>query len=147
MSTTPSWRRFLALRAAQKRVVYRALALLPLAAAGIGLLGVQRTRSLLAWLSPPFPEASDSPRAEEVARLVAAAARHGPYRATCLPTALVLQSILSRLGTATCLRLGVRRNAGGLEAHAWVEYGGDPLIDADVRERFSPFAPIDGRNG
>lgn len=147
MSTTPNWRKFLALGAAQRRVVYRALALLPLAAAGIRFLGFQRTRSMLAWLSPPLPASSDSPEAEEVARLVAAAARHGPLRATCLPTALVLQSILGRLGTATCLRLGVRLEAGDLQAHAWVEHGGDPLIDADVRERFSPFAPIDGRSG
>jgi hypothetical protein len=108
---------------------------------------MQRTRSVLAWLSAPLPDASNSPSGEDVARLVAAAARHGPYRATCLPTAVVLQSILKRHGMAATLRLGVRRRAGALEAHAWVEHGNNPLIESGISDGFSPFAPLDGRSG
>jgi hypothetical protein len=42
---------------------------------------------------------------------------------------------------ATELRIGVRKSAGALEAHAWVEYQGLVLNDRDdVCQRFAAFA-------
>ena len=83
---------------------------------------------------------SVSRRAAEVARLVAAATQYGPHRASCLPVTLTLSWLLRRQGIMTDLRLGVRKVAARLEAHAWVEYQGLPLIDdPDVHERFAAF--------
>jgi hypothetical protein len=48
---------------------------------------------------------------------------------------------LRREGIETVLRVGVNRESGTLHAHAWVEYLGRPLNDADdVALRFPPFA-------
>jgi len=80
-------------------------------------------------------------KARQTARIVAAAARHGAYRVNCLPTSLVLRYLLLRQGIQADLRVGVRKaDDGRLDAHAWVEHAGQPLIDRfDVGQRFSPF--------
>ena len=41
-------------------------------------------------------------------------------RGTCLARALALQSLLSRYGHASELRIGVGRTGKGFEAHAWL---------------------------
>ena len=57
-----------------------------------------------------------------------------------MPTALALQTILRRRGIGADLRFGVRKAADRIEAHAWVEHQGMPLIDSsDIRERYSAF--------
>jgi hypothetical protein len=79
-------------------------------------------------------------RAQATARLVYAAGARFPARATCLPKALVLRSLLKRQRIAADLRIGVRLVDGRLEGHAWVEHAGVPLSqDANVAERFRPF--------
>jgi hypothetical protein len=75
-----------------------------------------------------------------MARLVDAAARRGPYSATCLPRSLTLWWLLRRRGIDSYLRIGVRKAAGRIEAHAWVELRGLVLNDqGDVSQRFAPF--------
>lgn len=82
--------------------------------------------------------------AQSTARMVAAAAHYGPYRATCLPQSLVLQWMLRRQGIGTELRFGVRRVGGALDAHCWVEHQGRPLIDSPlVYTKFDPLARPD----
>ena len=83
---------------------------------------------------------TDLDRARATARLVQAAARYGLFRPTCLPQSLVLWWLLRRQGLAGELRIGVRPEPSRLEAHAWVEFQGQPLNDgADVARRFAPF--------
>lgn len=49
-----------------------------------------------------------------------------PWQTTCLKRGLVLFGLLRRAGRPVDLVLGVRRSpAGALEAHAWLERGGD----------------------
>jgi hypothetical protein len=70
--------------------------------------------------------------------MVAAVARRMPGSGACLPAALALQRILRSSGIDSDVRLGVRRRVGGLEAHAWVERGGQVLFDsADGPEPFA----------
>ncbi len=59
--------------------------------------------------------------------MVQAAARHGVYSATCLPQSLTLWWLLRRQGIKSDLRFGARKEAGLMEAHAWVELSGIPL--------------------
>jgi aryl-alcohol dehydrogenase-like predicted oxidoreductase len=55
----------------------------------------------------------------------------------CLPQALALRWLLAREGMPAMVVIGVRKDAGALEAHAWVELDGLALGEpADVRERF-----------
>jgi hypothetical protein len=76
---------------------------------------------------------------QRVARLVEIAARRIPS-ARCLPVAIVTAWLLARQGTPATLRIGVARHAAGLTAHAWLEYGGVPLLD-DVGD-FTPILAV-----
>ncbi len=57
----------------------------------------------------------------------------------CLQKSLVLQSLLHRQGVAADLQIGVRKQAGTLQAHAWLERAGQPLFEAPgVGSAFPP---------
>ena len=125
----------------------RAAVLLPRVALALrrkGLRGVQEAieRSNVAN-APPRTAEQNAWRARQAARIVAAAARRAPLRATCLARSLTLQWILRRHGIESQLRLGVRKVAGHFEAHAWLEHQGEPLMEpADVQQRFAPFQAL-----
>lgn len=125
-------RRLWRLNAAERRVVADSLFLLPLVRAGLILLpfsAVQRRCELvLAKTVRPAAPAKLTP--QRIVRLVHLVSRAVPG-AHCLPRALVAQLLLRRRGFDTELRLGVRKEAGGrLDAHAWLELGGVPLMES-----------------
>lgn len=76
-----------------------------------------------------------------VARLVEIAARRVPA-SRCLPVALVTARLLARQGTPATLRIGVARSAGRLTAHAWLERGGVPLLDASEADGYMPILGV-----
>src|SRR5688500_3968043 len=111
----------------ERWLLVQALFLLPLTALALRLLGFRRWQSVLAGRAPS-DETCGGGQAEAAvqqshitARMVAAAARHGPYRANCLHQSLVLSWLLRRQGIHSHLRIGVRKEGSRLEAHAWVE--------------------------
>lgn len=131
----------------EQRILFLALVSMPAIALGLRLFGLRRIQAALARGKPPVEAEAGigiaSLRAAGTARLVAAAARHGPYRASCLPVALTLGWLLRQQGIGTDLRLGVRKVAARLEAHAWIEHQGMPLIDTpEVHERFAAFDQV-----
>jgi len=141
-----NWSRVWRLSPAERWSLALALALLPLTALALWVVGFRRWQATLARLAPvgPSPKGRDEAdligQARTVARMVDAAARHGPYRATCLPRSLALWCLLQRRRIDGDLRIGVRKKAGRFEAHAWVELRGVVLNDSgDVHERFAAF--------
>jgi len=132
--------RLVSMPAAERRVLAEAVLLLGVAAAGLKVLGLKRTRAILArWV--PGGAASSPLDAASVARLVKAAARHGPVRAKCLSAAVTLESLLRRHGMEGELRLGVRKHRGRFEAHAWVEHRAVALMESpEVHSRYAAFA-------
>ncbi len=74
------------------------------------------------------------PRLVEVFRM--AAANH-VRRQSCLRRAIALRAMLERRGVAVRVVFGARLAGDGLDAHAWLEAGGE-LIDPSngVRERY-----------
>ncbi len=87
-------------------------------------------------LQPPLPPELE--RARQLDRLVRAAARLFWPPMTCLRRALALRGMLARRGLQAELRIGVRKTADGLHAHAWLELGGVPLGEPEViHERFA----------
>jgi hypothetical protein len=141
-----NWRRVWRLTSAERWFLVQALLLLPLTALALRAVGFRRGQALLTRLAPVrcVPARKDMAalirEGRAMARLVDAAARHGPYRATCLPRSLTLWWLLRHRGIDSCLRIGVRKEAGRLEAHAWVELRGLVLNDdSGVRKRFAAF--------
>lgn len=72
--------------------------------------------------------------------LVRIAANHHLYPMTCLRQALALQRLLLMEGIASELRIGVRKDAGALDAHAWLEVQGVPV--GQSRGAVENFAPL-----
>jgi hypothetical protein len=58
----------------------------------------------------------------------------------CLPRALAAHAMLRRRGIASRLCLGVAREDGELEAHAWVEVGKDKIVGGTESDRFTRLA-------
>ncbi len=82
------------------------------------------------WVMPDaepvaaVPEPMDGCPSPEIAtcvRAVERAAHHHVLPMTCLRRALCLRWLLGRRGIPSRLRIGVQRDGGPLEAHAWLE--------------------------
>ncbi|WP_127089101.1 lasso peptide biosynthesis B2 protein [Aquabacter cavernae] len=67
-------------------------------------------------------------------------------RATCLVKAVALWIMLRRRGIRSRVRLGVRRDAGGLAAHAWLDVAGGTVLGGAEAEGFTAIADM-GRQG
>ncbi|MEO5618229.1 MAG: lasso peptide biosynthesis B2 protein [Candidatus Eisenbacteria bacterium] len=133
-----------ALSAGELADLFRAAVLLTAIALTLRRKGLRGVEAALRRIQPGCTPDADAVRsawrARQTARVVAAAARRAPFRATCLARSLTLQWILKRRGIHTDLRLGVRKVSGRFEAHAWLEHDGEPLMESvDVGERFAPF--------
>lgn len=75
--------------------------------------------------------------ADAIARAVASAANHHLWPMRCLPRSIALRRMLAGHGVAARVRIGVRREAGVLAAHAWVEVAGRAIGEPEpVEERF-----------
>jgi hypothetical protein len=132
--------RFRELTAHDRRVFATAMVLFPVASTIVRVVRFTTVEKWLAQPSPRFAGSDEAGRARAVARMVVAAANRGPYKPACLPTSVVLQWLLRREGIEATLCLGVRRREGKLDAHAWVEHRGQPLLDALTgHERLADF--------
>jgi len=109
---------------------------------GLRFFGFARVRS---WMESgsetAAPDREPSPEDLATARALAAAVERAAgfrlYRVPCLPRALLLRRMLAGRGIPARLRIGVRREGGGLHAHAWVVCGTEALDpDPEVEERF-----------
>jgi len=142
------WRKFFRLSRRERSLLGLALLLLPVTALALRVIGFRRLQTALRGI----PIGSETPsangaieQAQRTARMVSIAARRGLCHANCLPRSLVLWVLLRRQAIESDLRIGVRKENGKFEAHAWIEIHGAALNDlADVGLHFAPFAgPID----
>jgi hypothetical protein len=123
---------------AERRVLARALVLLPVTVAGIRVFGYGRMRAFLVPDEGSGPAGQDLPAAQALARLVYGAAGWSPGRASCLPRSLVLCRLLAKQGLQAEIRLGVAKSDGSVTAHAWVEHAGVALAEpVEIGQRFS----------
>lgn len=132
--------RLLALGPVDRRIVVLAWAATPIVRVTLRALGFRRCRAILGALSDqPWSTPGDGAEAARVARLVRAAARHGAMDRHCLTESLVLWWLLRRRGIESEIRIGVRKDGGTLDAHAWVEWDGGALDEQpDVARTFPP---------
>jgi hypothetical protein len=123
-------RRFSALERPARALFLRAFVLLPLISISLRWRGFCKTKaSLEQFLSVPFGSQNPNAqgRAALTARMVRAAGHYGIGHPNCLKVSLALWWLLARQGTASDLRVGVRKYGEKFEAHAWVECGGGAL--------------------
>jgi hypothetical protein len=104
------------------------------------LVGYETT---LRWIGRHVRTAScltdvDSELVNAAEHAVAIAAALYPGRARCLEQSLVLYYLLRRQGVAVRYRQGVQ--AYPFEAHAWIEYRGQPIND--VAEHVGWYTPL-----
>jgi Transglutaminase-like superfamily len=140
--------RFNALDRPAQSLLLRAAVLLPVLAVSLRLRGLRATQASLSSFLPGSIEHNIQSRASgdatkdasEISRMVQAAARYGVMRPTCLEKSLALWWLLGRRGMASSLRIGTRKAASGLEAHAWVEFDGKALNEPnETRDRYTAF--------
>lgn len=95
------------------------------------LLWVRETGRLVSPQSHPGEnDRIRLPEARSLALAVRRAALFGIFRPTCLVQSMALVRILERDGLyGGRIRIGVRERAGEVQAHAWVEYGGEVIGD------------------
>ncbi|HKW76708.1 MAG TPA: lasso peptide biosynthesis B2 protein [Terriglobales bacterium] len=140
-----SLRRFSALDRAAQTVFLRALVMLPLVGLSLKLRGFDATRSRLRkMLSPPASWMDADSLNRQIAltaHMVNAADRHGLTHPSCLVKSLTLWWLLGRRGITSQLRVGIRKEGGKLEAHAWVEREGMALNEPE--ERHHHYAAFD----
>jgi hypothetical protein len=140
------WSRYWRLSALERGLLWRALVLLPLTTLALRVLGFRRWYAALARLAPLRPSHAVKPslsfaeQAQLTTRMVNAASREGLCRANCLGQSLSLWWLLRRQGISSDLRIGVCKSGDGVAAHAWVEFAGAVLNDAqDVHQHYAPF--------
>jgi len=141
-----SWPKRQTLRDADWGVVLRCLWLIPAAEASV------RWRAPQQWLvTDADTRASSSPettaQAAQAARWVDAVYRRLPFSPTCLTRGLVLAQVLRWRGVPCRLRVGVRKQDGRLEAHAWVECDGQALAETGDHRHFAALEPVPARLG
>jgi len=142
------WRRFWRLSGSERLAALEAAAGLAITSLGLRIAGFCRWKAVLEMLaraSATESSAKGDARSEaggEVARMVRAAARYLPFRTNCLEQSLVLWWLLARHGIAAELKIGARKEASRLEAHAWVEFQGG--VSGGPGEQHLHFVPFEG---
>ena len=139
------FRRYRALDREARSLFWRAATLLPLTRLSLRLRGFKKTKAELQKKLPPNSTQGmvkqSSPETEQkTCRMVRAGAQYGVGRPSCLEESLVLWYLLQRQNIAAHLRIGVRKLSQEFEAHAWVEFEGTPLNQADsLHEHYAAF--------
>lgn len=143
-------RKFLALPRAERRLLVQAMATLPLVALALGTIGLRRCHLGLECLSQTASGGASTAanafhRAVRTGWLVSIASNRGFIRGNCLAQSMTIWWLLRRQGIASELRIGVCKQQGRLEAHAWIEHGSRVLNDrAGIGRQFSPFGSARG---
>jgi len=151
-TTMQTWRRFWLRSAYDRKVALQAAGALVATRAGLRLAGFRRWQSALAKHTPAHMRQLDAkdfspeeviPRsAAAISMMAEAVARHLPFKPTCLEKSLALWWLLRRHRIPADLRIGVRKDAGSFEAHAWVEAGGAVLSESG--DGNAGFVPLEG---
>lgn len=121
-------------------------------------MGYKRTKSLLERFLPAstschMPMEDEMLEAHKLARIIHIAARHNIYQTNCLKQSLLLWFLLGKRLISSEIKFGIEKLTDSqLNAHAWVECGGQPLIDSrDSLDKFAVFengpnTKINGKN-
>jgi hypothetical protein len=89
----------------------------------------------------PLGQAATPDRAAEIALAIGRASEFGLLRPKCLARSIALRDLLEKGGVhGSVIRVGVRNNGQGFQAHAWVEC--NELVLGDDARHVSSFTPL-----
>lgn len=102
-------------------------------------LPIERLRSLAKTVAGPVRgKSATRPPIERIAWAISAAGSRIPGGRNCLAQAISAEALLARFGHSSDLKIGARRtDAGNLEAHAWIESGGQVIVGAFELETYA----------
>ncbi len=115
----------------------RASALVCAVRLALWIVPFARLRRVVAFLARPRLQRLSYYSAGQLSWAVRAVSQYVPG-ATCLTQALVLHIMLRQEGLPSRIRVGVSRDAGHFEAHAWVESQDQVVIGDSGLQRFTP---------
>jgi hypothetical protein len=136
-----TWVRFRKLSPTERRDALTALVLSAAFSLRLRVIGLPVLRRVAVDPGETFTE-HQLDEARALAHLVNAVVLRTLGADQCLVRSLVLQSMLSRKGLRSQLRIGVRRAGASISAHAWVECAGVPVNDELAFT--SQYAALDG---
>ena len=128
-------RSFLALSNRGRLLVLEAAVLLVGVGAAVRVVAYTRVRSALEAVPAPFLGSGTSHG--RIGWAIDAADGTVPGDRSCLARALVAEAMLERRGHETALRFGVDGADQDLEAHAWLESGGETVVGGENREAYT----------
>lgn len=112
-----------------------------------GMMSFRRLQKILAPKLRTLDKSQPEDARVAIRRLrrgVDIAARYHLYPMTCLRRSLVLQRLLGQQGIAADLQIGVRKEEENLNAHAWLEYHGQPIGESEsISAHYSPLAALE----
>ena len=147
---TRAIRKFLALPRVERWLLLQAMATLPLVTLTLRTIGLNCCYLGMERLSPMaggsvLSGTGACHRATRTGWLVRVASTFGLVQGSCLAQSLTIWWLLRRQRISAELRIGVRKQQGRLEAHAWIEHRSRVLNDdAGIGRRFSPFGGARG---
>ena len=128
-------RSVLALSTRERLLVVEAAVLLVGVGAAVRIVAYTRVRALLGSMPAPLLGGEATP--ENVGWAVSAGGGAVPGDPSCLVRALVAEAMLERRGNKTALRFGVDDAGADMEAHAWLESGGEIVVGGENREAYT----------
>jgi hypothetical protein len=150
-----AFQRYRALDPQARTLFWRAAVLLPQIALSLRFSGFKTTKENLERKLSTAPRnsvqgsESAADAVQKTCRMLQAAVHYGIVHPTCLPQSLALWYLLGRQGISSDLRIGVRKLSSKFEAHAWVEYQGLALNQAEEQHQHysafdAPFSDLPG---
>ena len=134
--------RFLSLTTGEKLLILKYCIALPVIEGSLKLFGVKTvSRILLSWPKAMIASSNSADvEVERQARILSIVKHNHPLPGECLSQSLALWWSLRRFRIESDLRIGFCKENSQFLSHAWVEYEGKPLVNAeDVRDRFVVF--------
>jgi hypothetical protein len=113
----------------ERRFVLCACFAAPVFSAALRLIGLRRLQALNAATEGRAARPMDSDQLARKLALASIALSMLPVRTSCLARALTFQWLLNRDGIFAQLRIGARFVDRQLDAHAWLEFQGQPITD------------------
>ncbi len=118
-------------------ILLRAASLVSAIRLALWIVPFAKLRRTVALLARPHSRHASHYSPNELSWAVRAVSGYVP-RATCLTQALSLHILFRREGLPSRIRIGVSKDAGHFEAHAWVESQDRVVIGDTGLQRYTP---------